>query len=97
MTIRGFTHGYDYYAPLHSVAFHEYADSSDRRKRIPNFVEYSDRPGHAGVEGTSLLRALTIIGMVKSPKQGRWDKSEADNYGIGTGGIHVYTCSTIVF
>jgi hypothetical protein len=86
MTVRGFTFGYDYYAPLQSVAFHEYADSSDRRKRIPNFAEHSDRPGHAGVEGTSLLRAMSIIGMVgKSKEVSRWDRKQEHEYGIGSG------------
>jgi hypothetical protein len=35
--IRGFTHGYDFYAPRDSVVFHEYADNSKRRKKIPMF------------------------------------------------------------
>jgi Glycosyltransferase (GlcNAc) len=35
--IRGFTHGYDFYAPRDSVVFHEYAQKSSRRKKIPMF------------------------------------------------------------
>lgn len=35
--IRGFTHGYDFYAPRDSVVFHEYASMSSRRKKIPMF------------------------------------------------------------
>ena len=35
--IRGFTHGYDFYAPRDSVVFHEYAALSKRRKKIPMF------------------------------------------------------------
>ena len=35
--IRGFTHGYDFYAPRDSVVFHEYAEKSKRRKKIPMF------------------------------------------------------------
>lgn len=35
--IRGFTHGYDFYAPRDSVVFHEYADNSARRKKIHMF------------------------------------------------------------
>ena len=35
--IRGFTYGYDYYAPRDSVVFHEYAERSSRRKKIPMF------------------------------------------------------------
>ena len=35
--IRGFTHGYDFYAPRDSVVFHEYAEKSSRRKKIHMF------------------------------------------------------------
>jgi hypothetical protein len=35
--IRGFTYGYDFYAPRDSVVFHEYAERSQRRKKIPMF------------------------------------------------------------
>lgn len=36
--IRGFTHGYDFYAPRDSVVFHEYAEMSNRRKHVPFFT-----------------------------------------------------------
>jgi Glycosyltransferase (GlcNAc) len=32
--IRGFTWGYDFYAPRFSVVFHEYASKSPRRKKV---------------------------------------------------------------
>jgi hypothetical protein len=35
--IRGFTFGYDFYAPRESVVFHEYAERSSRRKKIHMF------------------------------------------------------------
>jgi hypothetical protein len=35
--IRGFTHGYDFYAPRDSVVFHEYASMSSRRKKVHMF------------------------------------------------------------
>jgi hypothetical protein len=35
--IRGFTHGYDFYAPKDSVVFHEYASRSNRRKKVHMF------------------------------------------------------------
>jgi hypothetical protein len=35
--IRGFTHGYDFYAPRDSVVFHEYAEMSSRRKKVHMF------------------------------------------------------------
>ena len=31
--VRGWTHGYDFYAPERSVLFHEYASKSKRRGR----------------------------------------------------------------
>ena len=35
--IRGFTYGYDFYAPKDSVVFHEYAVKSNRRKSVHMF------------------------------------------------------------
>lgn len=35
--IRGFTFGYDFYAPRDSVVFHEYAVNSNRRKKVHMF------------------------------------------------------------
>jgi hypothetical protein len=35
--IRGFTYGYDFYAPEKSVVFHEYAVKSSRRRKVPMF------------------------------------------------------------
>ena len=35
--IRGFTHGYDFYAAKDSVVFHEYAVKSKRRKKVHMF------------------------------------------------------------
>lgn len=35
--IRGFTHGYDFYAPRDSVVFHEYAVKSARRSKVHMF------------------------------------------------------------
>ena len=98
MTVRGFTHGYDYYTPLQAVAFHEYASGSDRRKSVPNFVEHSDKHHHGGEEITSLRRAMAIIemsGMKPSLhfwEWGKvdtalldWDRAEVDRYGLGKG------------
>jgi hypothetical protein len=35
--IRGFTWGYDFYAPRDSVVFHEYAVKSSRRNKVHMF------------------------------------------------------------
>lgn len=34
IAIRGFTFGYDFYAPRSSVVFHEYSENSERRRKI---------------------------------------------------------------
>ncbi len=40
-TIRGFTYGYDFYAPMRNVAFHMYAmnENKEARENIPKFTE----------------------------------------------------------
>lgn len=40
-TIRGFTFGYDFYAPMRNVAFHMYAmlENTEARKKIPKFTD----------------------------------------------------------
>eukprot|EP01035_Chromulina_nebulosa_P021022 gene21022-27245_t len=80
--IRGFTHGYDFYAPRESVAFHEYADGSSRRKKIHMFWENSR--GHQGEGQKSLRRATGIIGMAPDVDPKTWDHTEEDRYGLGT-------------
>jgi hypothetical protein len=35
--IRGFTYGYDFYAPRDSIVFHEYASKSKRRSKVHMF------------------------------------------------------------
>ncbi len=80
--IRGFTHGYDYYAPRDSVVFHEYAERSSRRKKIHMFWENS--PAHKGEGQKSLKRSMVVVGMARGtidPES--WDHSEIDKYGLG--------------
>ena len=81
--IRGFTFGYDFYAPRDSVVFHEYAERSSRRKKIHMFWENS--PKHAGAGKQSLKRSMSIIKMAPDIPDGDWDHTEEDRYGIGTG------------
>lgn len=78
--VRGFTFGYDFYAPRDSVVFHEYADNSKRRKKIHMFWENT---GHAGEGGKSLRRATSVIGMAPDIDASTWDHSELDRYGLG--------------
>ena len=81
MGIRGFTHGYDFYAPRDSVVFHEYASKSARRKKIPMFWENT---GHAGMGQNSLKRGTAVIGMAPDLEASAWDHSELERYGLGT-------------
>ena len=84
--IRGFTHGYDFYAPVESVVFHEYAEMSSRRKKIHMFWENSEV--HKGEGQKSLRRATAVIGMAPDLDPTTWDHSELDRYGLGTGIYH---------
>jgi [Skp1-protein]-hydroxyproline N-acetylglucosaminyltransferase len=81
--IRGFTYGYDFYAPKQSVVFHEYAEKSSRRKKIHMFWENSEK--HKGEGKKSLMRSMTIIGMARDIDPAAWDHSEIDKYGLGKG------------
>lgn len=78
--IRGFTYGYDFYAPRDSVVFHEYAVKSSRRKKVHMFWENSK---YAGQGQKSLKRATAIIGMAPDLPPDSWDHSEETRYGIG--------------
>jgi [Skp1-protein]-hydroxyproline N-acetylglucosaminyltransferase len=78
--IRGFTFGYDFYAPEKSVVFHEYAKKSERRKKVPMFWENN---AHAGEGVKSLKRATAIIGMARDLDPNSWDHTEEDKYGLG--------------
>jgi len=79
--IRGFTHGYDFYAPRDSVVFHEYAERSSRRKKIHMFWENS--PKHQGEGKKSLMRSMAIIKMAPDIADSEWDHTEIDRYGVG--------------
>lgn len=79
--IRGFTYGYDFYAPRDSVVFHEYAERSDRRKKIHMFWENS--PKHLGEGKTSMSRSMAIIKMSPDIPDDQWNHAEEDKYGIG--------------
>jgi hypothetical protein len=79
--IRGFTYGYDFYAPRDSVVFHEYAENSKRRKKIPMFWENSQ--AHKGEGQKSLRRATAVIGMAPDLDPTTYNHEELDRYGIG--------------
>eukprot|EP01042_Synura_sphagnicola_P007995 gene7995-10236_t len=80
--IRGFTYGYDFYAPRDSVVFHEYAERNPRRKKVPMFWENSDK--HRGEGQRSLARSMSIIKMSPDIQADAWDHTDEDRYGLGT-------------
>lgn len=79
--IRGFTYGYDFYAPRDSVVFHEYAVKSKRRSKIHMFWENGGK--HQGEAEKSLRRATAVIGMAPDIDPSTWDHSEIEKYGLG--------------
>eukprot|EP00934_Nitzschia_sp_Nitz4_P003764 Nitzschia sp. Nitz4//scaffold96_size78090//47993//49826//NITZ4_005498-RA/size78090-processed-gene-0.31-mRNA-1//1//CDS//3329560585//3754//frame0 len=81
--LRGFTYGYDYYAPETSVAFHMYAikENKDKRKKIKLFWENSNFYPGSAVEGMKRLNA--IIGMGDPEDANNYYSAEAEEYGLG--------------
>lgn len=66
MGIRGFTYGYDFYAPEKSVLYHYYHTGPDNKKRkINRFWEHEDI--YRGVENVSKARLLGLIDMLGAP------------------------------
>jgi hypothetical protein len=80
--VRGFTFGYDHYAPRESVVFHEYASMSNRRKKVPMFWE--NQAEHRGAGFKALKRLTSIIRMATDIPPNDWDHSEEQRYGLGT-------------
>lgn len=97
--LRGFTHGYDFYAAERGVCFHMYAikDNVERRKKIPLFWENGSLYRRAAIP--SMKRLNTIIGMAHWPTD-EWRQDDMDQYGLGqvrttekffqTFGIHLH-------
>lgn len=81
ISVRGFTHGYDFYAPPSSLIFHEYATNSDRRKKIPTFWENSSKNKFQN-DKMGLKRGLSIIKLIDIPYDD-WNHEESDLYGLG--------------
>ncbi len=62
--IRGWTHGYDFYANQQSVVFHEYAQESARRRHVPKFWEggRNRKPSPPGVPARDGQHSLKVCG-----------------------------------
>mmetsp|Transcript_39607 Transcript_39607/g.64836 ORF Transcript_39607/g.64836 Transcript_39607/m.64836 type:complete len:275 (-) Transcript_39607:96-920(-) len=81
--IRGFTIGYDFYAPERSVCFHHYAEGRNKRLRdkVPHYWENSNQYNGAGVK--AMFRLLGVVHMNPEISPDRWDHSEEEKYGLG--------------
>jgi hypothetical protein len=81
-TMRGFTHGYDFYAPVRNVAFHLYAagENTEARSNIHTFDE--NEIFFPGVKKVSYLRLIGISGTTNPPPADYFDKEE-NRYGLG--------------
>mmetsp|Transcript_30630 Transcript_30630/g.64797 ORF Transcript_30630/g.64797 Transcript_30630/m.64797 type:complete len:559 (+) Transcript_30630:67-1743(+) len=81
--IRGFTIGYDIYAPERSVCFHHYAEGANKKKRnkVKHFWENSNQ--YAGSGAKAMFRLLGIVHMNPEIDPAKWDHTEEEKYGLG--------------
>ena len=81
MTVRGFTYGYDFYAPVRNVAYHIYATRTNRENRlnVPTFTENAAL--FPGAKEQAYHRLNNIIGLGKSSIE--YNHSEESMYGLG--------------
>jgi len=102
--IRGFTVGYDFYAPERSVCFHHYSVGKNAKVRgkVKHFWENGNR--YAGTGKKAMKRLLGIVHMNPEVDPSEWDHTDIDRYGVGgvrtpeqfytTFGIDVYKKKT---
>ena len=81
--LRGFTIGYDYFAPEKSVCFHHYAkgENSAARNKVPHFWEHSQK--YAGKGVIAMKRLLGIVNMNPEVDRSEWNHAEEAKYGLG--------------
>jgi [Skp1-protein]-hydroxyproline N-acetylglucosaminyltransferase len=81
--IRGFSIGYDFYAPERSVCFHHYAVGKNAkiRNKVHHFWE-NDRT-YSGTGKKAMKRLLGIVRMNPEIDVSEWDHTDEDLYGLG--------------
>jgi hypothetical protein len=81
--IRGFTIGYDFYAPERSVCFHHYAVGKNAkiRSKVHHFWDNSAK--YDGMGRKAMQRLLGIVHMNPEVDPTTWDHSEEEIYGLG--------------
>ena len=84
MGLRAWTHGYDFYAPYHSVVFHEYAESSERRRPVAQFWENRAGSAEARLAEEAMRRLTALAGLDPTPApRGSFNDALASRYGLG--------------
>jgi [Skp1-protein]-hydroxyproline N-acetylglucosaminyltransferase len=81
--IRGFSIGYDFYAPERSVCFHHYAVGKNAkiRNKVHHFWE-NDRT-YSGTGKKAMKRLLGIVHMNPEVDLHEWDHTDEELYGLG--------------
>jgi len=81
--IRGFTVGYDFYAPERSVCFHHYAVGKNAavRNKVHHFWENDQK--YSGTGRKAMQRLLGIVKMNPEVDVANWDHTDEDIYGLG--------------
>ncbi|KAL7554925.1 hypothetical protein ACHAWF_018490 [Thalassiosira exigua] len=81
--LRGFTIGYDFFAPEKSVCFHTYAKGRNdvARNKVPHFWEHSEQYKGTGID--AMKRLLGIVNMNPEVDRSEWNHAEEARYGIG--------------
>lgn len=81
--IRGYTVGYDFYAPERSVCFHHYATGKNAkvRNKVKHFWENGNK--YAGTGKKAMTRLLGIVHMIPEVDPSEWDHFDIDRYGLG--------------
>ena len=81
--LRGFTIGYDYFAPERSVCFHSYAKGENMasRNKVPHFWEHAKKYEGKGIK--AMKRLLGIVHMNPEVDPSERNHAEEARYGLG--------------
>ena len=80
MTVRGFTYGYDFFAPVRNVAFHMYAirGNQEQRLKVKTFIE--NETIFPGAKEKAYHR---LNGIIRLSKAAPFYDKEQSSYGLG--------------
>lgn len=83
IALRGFSVGYDFYAPARNVCFHTYANGENEndRKKVPLFWENEKRYGEDADHFRTRLKAM--IGLSPEKNVHAWNHVGKELYGLG--------------